>query len=144
MSRGPDSSWGAARRLTTDGGGAPRWSPDGRSIAFTRDGAVWLIGPEGGTPRLLVPPDSAGNVVPETVQRAPDGSQLFYKAFDPDGRSGIWSVPAAGGGPRQLARLDDPSRPAGRPEFATDGKRFYLTLGQRQSDVWTMELLGSR
>lgn len=144
VSRGPDSTWGAARRLTSDGGGAPRWSPDGRTIAFTHDRGVWLVGAEGGAPRLLVPPDSVGRVVPEAVHWAPDGRRLLYKGFDPAGRSGIWSVAAAGGAATQLVRLDDPGRPAGRPEFATDGNRIYLTLGERQSDVWAVELAPRR
>jgi len=43
-----------------------------------------------------------------------------------------------------LMRFDDPTRTSSRPEFATDGKRVYFTLGQRQSDVWTVDLVGAR
>jgi hypothetical protein len=37
-------------------------------------------------------------------------------------------------------RLDDPKRQSPRPEFATGGQRFYFTIAERVSDVWTMEL----
>jgi len=53
-------------------------------------------------------------------------------------RCGCW------GGPKLLVRFDDPTRPSSRPEFATDGKRLYFSLGQRQSDVWTVELVAAR
>jgi len=74
------------------------------------------------------------------AQWSPDGRAIYFKAFDAAGGSSLWSVPAAGGSPRLLVRFDDPARPSSRPEFATDGKRFFFTLGTRQSDVWAMQL----
>ncbi len=143
--RRADSTWGAPRRLTTDGGGSGRWSPDGRTIAFTNERALWLTPAEGGTPRVLVPAaDSAGYPVPEVLQWSADGRTIFYKAFDTEGRSSIWSVAAAGGTPKLLVRFDDLTRPSSRPEFATDGKRLYFSLGERQSDVWTVDLVAER
>ena len=143
--RQSDSTWGAPRRLTTDGGASGRWSPDGGTIAFTNERALWLTTPEGGTPRLLVPAaDSAGYPVPEVPQWSTDGRTIFYKAFDAEGRSSIWSVAAAGGTPKLLVRFDDLTRPSSRPEFATDGKRLYFSLGERQSDVWTVDLVPER
>jgi Tol biopolymer transport system component len=82
--------------------------------------------------------------VPEVVQWSADGKAIFYKAFDAEGRSSIWSVSAGGGQPKLLARFDDPTRPSSRPEFATDGKRLYFSIGQHQSDVWTVELVAAR
>jgi Tol biopolymer transport system component len=143
--RQADSTWSAPRRVTTDGGGSGRWSPDGRAVAFTNKRALWLTTPEGGTPRVLVAAaDSAGYAVPEVLQWNTDGRMIFYKAFDAEGRSSIWSVAAAGGVPKLLVRFDDPTRPSSRPEFATDGRRLYFSLGQRQSDVWTVELVAAR
>jgi Tol biopolymer transport system component len=143
--RRADSTWGTPRSITTDGGLAPRWSPDGRTVAFINRRAVWLTTPEGARPRLLVAAgDSALHPVPELLQWGPGGESIFYKAFDAEGRSSIWSVPAKGGAPKLLVGFDDPARPSSRPEFATDGKRLYFSLGQRQSDVWTVDLVPAR
>jgi len=95
--------------------------------------------------RPIVPAaDSSGYPAPEVLQWSADGKAIFYKAFDTEGRSSIWSVAASGGQPRLLVRFDDPSRPSSRPEFATDGKRLYFSIGQRQSDVWTVEMVAAR
>jgi len=143
--RKPDSTWATPRRLTTDGGGSGRWSPDGNSIAFTNRRALWVATIDGDMLRPIVPAaDSSGYPAPEVLQWSADGKAIFYKAFDTEGRSSIWSVAASGGQPRLLVRFDDPSRPSSRPEFATDGKRLYFSIGQRQSDVWTVEMVAAR
>ena len=41
---------------------------------------------------------------------------------------------------RLLGRLDDPLRPSFRPEFATDGERFFFTVGTQESDICVMDL----
>ena len=46
---------------------------------------------------------------------------------------------AAGGPPRILVRFDD-ARRSSRPEFTTDGRRFYFTVTDRVNDISTMEL----
>jgi Tol biopolymer transport system component len=104
---------------------------------------VRLIAPEGGTPRVLVPapPDSADAEGAETLIWAPDGRTLYYKAFDAQGQSSIWSVPASGGRPRLLLRFDD-AHQSNRPEFATDGRRLFFTMSARSGDVWSVELVG--
>jgi Tol biopolymer transport system component/DNA-binding SARP family transcriptional activator len=139
------SSWGAARQLTSKGGWAGRWAPDGHAIAYCRQDGVWLIGPDGGSPTQLVTIEgSTGQAAPELAQWSPDSRTIYYKAFDAAGHSSLWSVPAVGGIPRLLVRFDDPSRPSPRPEFATDGKRFFFTISTRQSDIWMMELRAGR
>jgi hypothetical protein len=50
-------------------------------------------------------------------------------------------VPVDGGQPRLLVTFDDPSRRSLRREFATDGRRFYFTIANDESDLWTMELV---
>jgi Tol biopolymer transport system component len=105
-----------------------------------RDG-LRVIGPQGGIARQLVAiHDSTTEAAPELAQWSPDGRTVFYKAFDAAGRSTIWSVPATGGIPKILVRFDDPTRPSSRPEFTTDGKRLFFTIGNRQIDIWVMEL----
>jgi hypothetical protein len=51
-------------------------------------------------------------------------------------------VPAGGGVSRVLVRFDDPAHQPTRYGFRTDGRRFYLTMGSQESDVWVAELGG--
>jgi Tol biopolymer transport system component len=141
VSRDGDSGWGIPRQLTSHGGWAGRWSPDGHAVAYCRQDGVWVIPPQGGSPTQLVTTDGSTRMpAPELALWSPDGGTIYYKAFDAAGQSSLWSVAAIGGIPRLLVRFDDPSRPSARREFATDGKRFFFTVGTRQSDIWSMEL----
>ena len=135
-----DTGWSAARQITSTGGWAGRWSPDARSIVYCSQDGLWLIAPQDRTARRLVELGTTGKPSAELAEWSPDGKTIYYKAFDAAGRSSLWSIPALGGTPRLLIRFDDPSHPSSRPEFATDGKRFFFTVGARQSDVWAMEL----
>ena len=78
----------------------------------------------------------SGSPRPLLAQWSPDGRILYYKALDPEGRASFWAVAAEGGPPRPLAHFDDPARPSSRAEFATDGKRLYFTISERESDIW--------
>ena len=74
--------------------------------------------------------------MPLLAQWAPDGRTIYYKALDAEGRTSFWSIAAEGGDPRLLVRFEDPLRPSPRAEFATDGRRLYFTVSERESDVW--------
>ncbi len=133
--------WSALRRLTGSGAD-PSWSPDGNWIAFHWDGALKLIRPDGSGERVLLHSrDPAVLPKPEFTYWSAHSKTLYYKAYDHQRRSSIWSIPVAGGTPTMLVRFDDPARPSLRREFATDGKRIYFTIAQPQSDIWVMELL---
>jgi Tol biopolymer transport system component/DNA-binding SARP family transcriptional activator len=138
VERRADGRWGQTRRLTNEESWGGRWSPDGRSIVHCRPDGLWLTAPDGSGARRLVPADSLA--APELALWSPDGRTIYYKAFDPTGRSSFWGVPAAGGAPRLLIRFDDSARPSNRAEFATDGSRLFFTIGARQSDIWAMAL----
>ena len=67
--------------------------------------------------------------------------RFYFKSHDAEGRASLWSV-TAGGRPRLLVRFPDLNRPSNRPDFAADGKRFYFTLEDRESDVFVAEVMG--
>jgi serine/threonine-protein kinase len=136
------SSWGEPRQLTSDGGFSPRWSPDGQWIAYVGSGTLRLISPDGGPPLLLAEGRTdIGDWVPVFPEWSSDSRTVFFKAHDVRGNASFWSVPVTGGVPRMLVRLDDPMSPSLRPEFTTDGERFFFTIGKQESDIWVMDLL---
>jgi dipeptidyl aminopeptidase/acylaminoacyl peptidase len=77
---------GAATKLTAGPkqDDTPRWSPDGKTIAFLsdRDGTpqIWLIAPAGGEARKLT--KNATGI--KNLAWSPDGSRLAFLALDPD------------------------------------------------------------
>ena len=55
------------------------WSPDGKTIAFARDHAIFLTNDDGVTSRRLA--DTASNV--SWIRWSPDGQQIRFTVFDP-------------------------------------------------------------
>jgi len=145
--RDPETrKWAEPRQLTTDGGNYPRWSPDGRYIAYISivESSLLLISPNGEEARVLVHvEDPSIRPVPVFPEWSPDGRTVYYHAKNEENQSSIWAVPVQGGEPRMLVDFDDPSRPASREVIATDGKTFYFTLPKRESDIWVMELVNN-
>jgi Tol biopolymer transport system component len=147
LTRTGDSTWGAARQVTKRGGFGARWSREGTLLAYIGPRQVRLMGPapDGeATSRVLydATDTSAGRPYPVAIQWAPGGHTLYMKTFNGQGEAGIWALDVNGGAPRLLVRFDEALRPARRPEFTTDGKRFFFTLAQSESDVWVMALRG--
>jgi WD40 repeat protein len=92
----------------TDGVGAyqgtPRWSPDGRWIAFDsrgQDGTVhvWIVEATGGPPRRLTADSHAENV----PAWSHDGQWVYYRS-NRTGTREIWRVRLAGGQAEQVTR----------------------------------------
>ncbi|MDH3498151.1 MAG: hypothetical protein OER21_15445, partial [Gemmatimonadota bacterium] len=146
-----DSTWTAGNFIVVPVTGAdttPRvlegigdfaeWSPAGDVIAYhTRDG-IGLLDPAGGPPRPL-------------VSNAADGTEAFYAAWSLDGRTLYYlargdrgwlirAIPRTGGGSQVVVRFDDPARQPAAYGFATDGRRFYFTLGSHEADAWVLDL----
>jgi len=78
---------------------------------------------------------------PMEIAWSPDGRTFYYKAHDAQGRASFWAVPAAGGHPRLLVRFTDLSRPSSRHDFATDGRRLFFTIEDRESHVFVAEMV---
>ena len=74
---------GAPTQLTfSDGGvqpGALRWSPDGRTLLFLRDGQIALLPMDGGEPRVLTKHATAASA----PSWSPDGAAVYFTAADP-------------------------------------------------------------
>ena len=136
----------APRALTTVSGrdAGPRWSPDGKEIAFISDRSgdkhVWVIGPDGGEARQM----TTGSMAPSELAWSPDGrwlavvgkaplppgsdetdvrviSRLRYKLDGEGFWDGRWKqvfvVSAEGGEPKPITYEDcDHTNPAWSPD----------------------------
>ncbi len=120
--------------LTLDEGADddPRWSPDGREIAFVSNRA--------GNPDLWVMPASGG--VPRAVTRGPGNDH--DPVWSPDGRwltflsiqenvSDVWIVPVAGGEP---IRVTDDEAGQEHVRWMPDGAGVVFSRSDRRSRLW--------
>ena len=131
-------SWSEPRRLTTRGGDAPDWSPDGGLIAFSNLEGCWTMTPDGES-LTEIGGNMLGLARTPYLKWSPDGEQVYVKGWDGEGLPYIWSVARDGSASRQLVVFDDPTRPSGRSEFAVDGEYLYFTIAEQQKDVFTIE-----
>lgn len=125
-------------RLTTFGGpfvGMPRWSPDGRQLAFDArvddHAAIHLIDADGGPLRRLT--DSTSDHLAPSWSR--DGRWIYFAS----NRSGLWQIwkkPAPGGDAVQV------TTDGGYLAFeSTDGKTLYFSkYGTR--GLWSLPTEG--
>ncbi len=92
------AAWGTPRQITKGGSSDPKWSPDGRLIAFCAHGQLRLINPDGTGERTLVGAGGGDDrQEPEYVVWSRDSQTIYYKAYDRYRQSAIWSVPVSGG-----------------------------------------------
>ncbi len=139
---------GVARRLTSDIGYEvfPRFSPDGKSIAFTGqfDGntEVYLMPSEGGTPERLTHTaavsrdDIADRMGPNNVVMAwsPDGKEIVYRGkWDTFSgfKAKLYKVSKDGGLSEEL-----PLSEGGFCSFSPDGKQLAMNRVFREFRTW--------
>lgn len=119
----------------------PQWSPDGRRLAFLRDGAIWVVDADGSrTVRVTEHP--AGNAQPRW---SPDGHRLAFVSRR-RGWSQVWLIDAPvprRGRPAAKPRAAEPTAltPTGLDvdEFAwsPDGARIAIAAQRPDRDWWS-------
>ena len=139
--------WGSPAVVEGSAGAAyPRWSPDGRLIAYVsmgRSTALVTIPPVGGTPRVLVRSgEPNGMSGPQQPMWSRDSRTIFFTATSADGIGAIWSVPADSGAVRPRVRFTDPDLQmgAGDGRFGVDAKNFYVRLIRHSGTIGTADL----
>jgi len=119
---------------------APRWSPDGRRIAFFaatgEAGAyrMYVVPAEGGQPSRLIATEGALEALPSWSR---DGSWVYFTS----GRSGslqIWKMPANGGESTQLTRNG-----GAEAIESPDGKTvYYVKVPEMGPGLWSVPSTG--
>ncbi len=130
------ASGGQARRLTNHEGweAYPKFSPDGRWIAFTGDydgnPDVYVVPTAGGEPRRLTFHPAWDRV----IDWQPDGKAVRFQSPRAS-RTGrdlqLWTVPLEGGQP---ANLGLPT--GGLSSYAPDGQRLAYNRATREERTW--------
>lgn len=112
----------------------PRFSPDGRWIAFNTPEGLKALEVGTGSVRLVTRQGS-------WAAWAEDGNTLsFATGVDSTGHFTIRRVSPAGGTPRTLAYGNDPVTQGRRYGLAVCGGRVYFPLVERKSDIWVAEI----
>lgn len=125
------------------------WAPDGRAFYFTSNAGdsgvdeIFRVPASGGAPtQVSRAPEGVRPEPKENLVVSADGSTLFYtesRYFQ--NIDNIFSMPAAGGAPRQLTFNDAVIETS--PQPSPDGRRIaYFTRTGRGTKIYLMELGG--
>jgi len=101
---------------------APNWSRDGQRLIFDREGQLWTVHAEGGSPSLL----NTGAAVRCTGSHglSPDGTQLAISCGMPDKpETRVYIIPSSGGEPRLVT--ENPN--SYFHSWSPDGKTILFT-----------------
>jgi Tol biopolymer transport system component/DNA-binding winged helix-turn-helix (wHTH) protein len=140
-----DIDTGARTVLTTPPIGAlgdvePRFSPDGRKLAFVRvlgggNAEVYLLNLNGDPPRRL----TNYGVGIGGIDWTPDSREIVFGLFGHEG-SHLWRIPIGGGVARPiLSNMDYIFGPA----VARHGARLAYVVGTENQNLWRIDLDGS-
>jgi Tol biopolymer transport system component len=105
---------------------SPFFSPDGRWVAYFQEGKLKKLAIEGGSPVVVADaPNPRGGVWLED-------DTIVYS---PQYTTGLWRVPARGGTPVELTKLDISrgERTHRWPALLTDGGRILFTVGSARA-----------
>lgn len=130
-----DVSSGAAVEITTTRSAqAPRWSPDGRFIAFVSGNSLARIDPDGTNaatiaPAIVAPDTSTDDTVPRFLW-SPDGAWLAYSTFS-DGLRGLSLVRYDGSESHEIARFPNARFGLELGDWSDDGSTILLSEHRR-------------
>jgi len=137
---------GTAARITAHPGVEvfPRFSPDGKWIAFTGqydgDDQVYVVASDGGVPRQLTYYPARGPLAPrhgvdnQVIGWSPDGARVLFRSMRDAGgaiESALYTVDLAGGLPVKL-----PMPTSGAGDFSPNGKLIVYSPLFRDFRTW--------
>jgi tricorn protease len=111
----------------------PSFAPDGKTIAFLKDGQLWLMNADGRGERPLV---TTTRVI--EYDWSPDGKWIVFARMDAQFASELYLVPVTGGPPHNITRYA--TRNFGL-SWSSDGKRLAFISQRRQDlDVFVLSM----
>ena len=131
---------GSPRRLGDAVGHDASWSPDGRIMAYSNAGAVFLQNADGTQPRKLL----LMNVLISDLLWSPDGSHLRFDTSDYSqsgvggtgvGEQQLWEIAADGSNPHRLLADSPSALDECCGQWTADGKYFVF---QSQGQIWAL------
>ena len=136
------TSRGAGETRLTGGGGyaRPRWSPDGRRIAFLKGRQLWTMLADGSGPRRLGTRTAAG------PSWSPDGKWIAFGSLSCTGGPGVYRIAAntAGAAPQVLFPRDCRTEPLPAEAPVVARQRGSLSERLRTDDAVAWSPDGSR
>jgi Tol biopolymer transport system component len=130
------------RPLTTSAGQtadyAPRFSPNGQTVAFVRCGTynaddIFLVRIAGGEPKRL----TFDNASLHGLDWTPDGTYIIFSSERLGGSGRLWKVPASGGQPEPLSVGQEGAL---RPALSRDGRFLAYTQMSYNENIWRYEV----
>lgn len=113
---------------------SPNWSPDGLSLYYNSKGRIFRLPVIGGTPQVIATGSATNCTLHHGI--SPDGSTLAITHEPKPGISYVYTVPVAGGSPRQVTRQS----PSHWLSWAPDGASL-LIAGARNGDMEAASIL---
>jgi Tol biopolymer transport system component len=120
---------------------APAFSPDGRTIAFSRvipsgGGGIYVVPAAGGEPTRVT---AEQHFWLERLAWLPTGRELLFSsgATAPESNSSLWSVSASGGSPERLGIGGDN---AANPAVSPRANRLAYEQPRRDANIWKIAL----
>jgi len=101
----------------TEGAQFPFWSPDSRSVGFFAEGKLKRFDLGGGAPQTVAPAPNA---------RGGTWNADGFILFNPSNASPLFRVPASGGQPVAVTKLDRQQSGHRFPSFLPDGRHFLF------------------
>jgi serine/threonine-protein kinase len=123
---------GAGQGDQGTGNSRPFVSPDGRWIAYAKQGRLWKALVEGGPPVDLASCDWAGGAWGR------DGRLIYSPSYN----TGLWTVSERGGDERQLTTPDSAAKELGHwwPQILPDGEHVIFTAYRTPLEEATIEV----